>query len=158
MATLTKEQLDHFKEFGFLKVENVIDPEKIIDPIIDEYHQVLSNLADILFEEGKITSKYEDLPFGERVTKIYSEADEVYNQFFDFSLPQGNIKNDTPFWAGPAVFYALKCESLLDAVESIIGKEIYSNPIQLPNEVPLLPLSHNNNLSKHDIYQSQANL
>ena len=71
MATLTKEQLDHFKEFGFLKVENVIDPEKIIDPIIDEYHQVLSNLADILFEEGKITSKYEDLPFGERVTKIY---------------------------------------------------------------------------------------
>ena len=46
MATLTKEQLDHFKEFGFLKVENLIDPEKIIDPVIEEYHQVLSNLAD----------------------------------------------------------------------------------------------------------------
>ena len=130
MATLTKEQLDHFKEFGFLKVENLIDPEKIIDPVIEEYHQVLSNLADTLFEEGKITSKYTDLPFGERVIKIYAEADEVYNQFFDFSLPQGSIKKDTPFWAGPAVFNALKCESLLDAVESIIGKEIYSNPIQ----------------------------
>ena len=26
-----------------------------------------------MFEEGKITSKYEDLPFGERVTKIYAD-------------------------------------------------------------------------------------
>ena len=130
MASLTKDQLNHFKEFGFLKIENLIDPENIIDPIIDEYHTVLDNLAEKLFEEGKISSKYEDLEFGERVTKIYAESGEVYNQFFDFSLPQSGIKEDTPFWAGPAVFNALKNNNLLDAVESIIGEEIFSNPIQ----------------------------
>ncbi len=130
MPNLTKEQLNHFKEFGFLRVENLIDPEKIIDPIIDEYHTVLNNLAEKLFDEGKISSKYEDLDFGERVTRIYAESGEVYNQFFDFSLPQTGIKEDTPFWAGPAVFNALKDDNLLDAVESIIGHEIFSNPIQ----------------------------
>jgi len=130
MGRLTKDQLNHFSEFGFLKVENLIDPEKIIDPIIEEYHTVLGNLADELYAEGKISSKYEDLEFGERVTKIYAESGEVYNQYFDFSLPQSGIKKDTPFWAGPAVFNALRCESLLDAVESIIGDEIFSNPIQ----------------------------
>ena len=130
MPNLTKEQLNHFKEFGFLKVENLIDPEKIIDPIIDEYHTVLNNLAEKLFDEGKISSKYEDLDFGERVTRIYAESGEVYNQFIDFSLPQTGIKEDTPFWAGPAVFNALKDDNLLDAVESIIGHEIFSNPIQ----------------------------
>ena len=30
MASLTKDQLNHFNEFGFLKVENLIDPENII--------------------------------------------------------------------------------------------------------------------------------
>ena len=114
MGRLTKDQLNHFREFGFLKVENLIDPEKIIDPIIEEYHTVLGNLADELYSEGKISSKYDDLEFGDRVTKIYAESGEVYNQYFDFSLPQSGIKEDTPFWAGPAVFNALRCESLLE--------------------------------------------
>ena len=130
MGNLTIEQLNHFEEFGFLKVENLIDPVKIIDPVIEEYHGVLNNLADELYAKGTISSKYEDLPFGERITKIYSDSGENYNQFFDFSLPQSGIKKDTPFWTGPAIFNALTHDSLLDAVESIIGKEIFSNPIQ----------------------------
>ena len=85
--------MSHFEEFGFLKIENLIDPEKIIDPIVNEYHTVLSNLADELYADGKISSKYEDLPFGERVTKIYAESKEVHNQYFDFSLPQSGIKS-----------------------------------------------------------------
>ena len=130
MGNLTIEQLNHFEEFGFLKVENLIDPVKIIDPVIEEYHGVLNNLADELYAKGTISSKYEDLPFGERITKIYSDSGENYNQFFDFSLPQSGIKKDTPFWTGPAIFNALTHDSLLDAVESIIGNEIFSNPIQ----------------------------
>ena len=51
MARLTAEQMSHFEEFGFLKIENLIDPEKIIDPIVDEYHTVLSNLADELYND-----------------------------------------------------------------------------------------------------------
>ena len=130
MPAITSEQLEHFEHFGFVTAENLIDAESVIDPVIDEYAGVLDNLADELYEDGTISSKYEELEFGDRVTQIYAEADEVYNGHFDFSLPQGAIKEDTPFWAGPAVFNALTAPDLLDAVESFIGPEIYSNPVQ----------------------------
>ncbi len=130
MPAMTKEQLEHFEHLGFVTAENVLDPETVIDPVIDEYAGVLDRLADELYEDGKISSRYEDLEFGERVTQIYAESGEVHNGYFDFSLPQGGIKPDTPFWAGPAVFNALTAPSLLDAVESFVGPEVYSNPVQ----------------------------
>ncbi|MFW6195484.1 MAG: phytanoyl-CoA dioxygenase family protein [Chloroflexota bacterium] len=130
MPALTSEQLDHFNEFGFVVVDSLFDPAEVIDPIIQEYAGVLDSLADKLYGEGKISSRYEELPFGDRITKIYAESGEVHNQYFDFSLPQKGIKPDTPFWAGPAVFNALTNPDLLDAVESVIGGEIYSNPVQ----------------------------
>ena len=98
MGSLSKKQLDHFEEFGFLVVDNVLDPENVIDPVIEEYRMVLENLSEKLYKEGSISSKYDELEFGDRVTKIYSESGEVHNQFFDFSLPQGSIKSDTPFY------------------------------------------------------------
>ena len=130
MLTLTSDNLDFFIRNGYLRVENLLDPEKVIDPIIEEYSGVLSTLADELFDEGKISSKYAYLDFSERVTQIYEESNEVYNQYFDFSLPQSGINSDTPFWAGPAVFRALTDRKLLDFVEMFIGAEIYSNPVQ----------------------------
>ena len=41
MGTLNQKQLDHFEEFGFLKIDNILDPESVIDPIIEEYKIVL---------------------------------------------------------------------------------------------------------------------
>lgn len=130
MPALTNQQLDFFSENGYLPIENLLDPKTVIDPIIDEYATVLDRLAEWLFDQGKIASRYQDLPFGERVTRIYEESSEVHNQFFDFSLPQNGIKPDTPFWAGPAVFRALTNPNLLDVAESIVGPEVYSNPVQ----------------------------
>ena len=130
MPAMTKEQLEHFEHFGFVTAKGVIDPEGVIDPVVDEYAGVLDNLADELYEEGKISSKYEELEFGERVTQVYEESEEVHQGYFDFSLPQRGVTEDTPFWAGPAVFNAMMSPDLLDAVESFIGPEIYSNPVQ----------------------------
>ena len=96
MGRLTKDQLNHFSEFGFLNVENLIDPEKIIDPIIEEYHTVLGNLADELYAEGKISSKYEDLEFGERVTKPWSavEAETDSGDIIRFGKEDDKRRND----------------------------------------------------------------
>ena len=130
MPALTAEQKEHFEEYGFVRVENVFDPEATIDPVIDEYAGVLDSLAEKLFAEGKITSTYSELEFGDRVTKIYVESNEVHNQYFDFSLPQNGVLSDTPFWAGPAVFNALTAPGVLDVAESVVGGEVYSNPVQ----------------------------
>ncbi len=130
MSRLTAEQKEHFKEFGYAPVKGVFDPDEVIKPVIEEYHGVLDKLAKELYAKGKIHSTHENLEFGERVTTIYAEAKEVYNSYFDFSLPFVGCKLDTPFWAGPAVFGALTSPDLLDAVEGFIGPEIYSNPVQ----------------------------
>jgi hypothetical protein len=91
---------------------------------------VLDRLAAELHASGEISSPYTDLPFGQRLTQICMESGRIHAQYFDFSLPQSNVQADTPFWAGPAVFNALIAPDLLDAVESFIGPEIYSNPVQ----------------------------
>lgn len=127
---LTAEQVAQFHEEGYLVVENLFDPAKDIDPIIEEYKLVLNNLANELHARGEISSTYEHLPFGKRLIEIYKESGKVHAQYFDFSLPQADVKEDTPYWAGPAVFQMLRNEKLLDAAESIIGPEIYSNPVQ----------------------------
>ena len=63
MAALTAEQKEHFDEYGFVHVEDVFDPQRDIDPVIDEYAGVLNALADRLLAEGKISSDYSELPF-----------------------------------------------------------------------------------------------
>jgi phytanoyl-CoA hydroxylase len=130
MTHLTEAQVAQFHEEGYLVVEGLLDPQVDLDPVIDEYHGVLDKLARELYERGEISSPYADLPFGERLMRIYEESGKVHAQYFDFSLPQGNVKENTPLWVGPAVFNTLRNERLLDAVESIIGPEIYSNPVQ----------------------------
>ena len=130
MSPISDEQMAFFEDQGYLMVRGLLDQEEVLDPVIEEYGTVLDQLAEELYLAGNIESKYEDLPFGERITKIWGESGVVHAQCFDFTLPQGNIKEDTPFWCGPAVFNVLTNPRLLDAVEAFIGPEIYSNPVQ----------------------------
>jgi ectoine hydroxylase-related dioxygenase (phytanoyl-CoA dioxygenase family) len=139
MSHLTQAQVQQFEGQGYLVVEDLLGPEVDLDPIIEEYEGVLDRLAQELYTRGEISSIYADLPFGQRLTQIYAESGKVHAQYFDFSLPQKNVQADTPMWVGPAVFRALRNEKLLDAVESLIGPEIYSNPVQ---HVRLKPPEH----------------
>ncbi|HET9223380.1 MAG TPA: phytanoyl-CoA dioxygenase family protein [Roseiflexaceae bacterium] len=139
MTALTSEQVEQFQREGYLLVENLFDPAADIDPIIEEYHSVLERLAEEFYAQQRISSTYADLPFGRRLIEIYKESGAVQAQYFDFSLPQSDVREDTPLWVGPAVFATLRNEKLLDAVESIIGPEIYSNPVQ---HVRLKPPEH----------------
>jgi ectoine hydroxylase-related dioxygenase (phytanoyl-CoA dioxygenase family) len=139
MTALNKAQLAQFEEEGYLVVRGLLDPERDLDPVIREYEGVLDTLARELHAQGRISSTYGELPFGPRLIRLCAESGQVHAQYFDFSLPQKGIKPDTPFWAGPAVFWTLRNEKLLDAVECFIGPEIYSNPIQ---HVRLKPPEH----------------
>ncbi len=130
MARLNDQQLEHFYREGYVVVEDAIDPAEVLEPLEAEYEAVLDSLARTLHKEGSISSAHAGMEFGERLTRIYQESGKVHTQYFDFSLPQKNITAETPMWHGPAVFDVLTASPLLDAVESIIGPEIYSNPTQ----------------------------
>ncbi len=126
---LTREQIEQFHEDGYLAVDRLLDYELDIEPVIEEYQRLLDDLAEQWVAEGRLESAFSDLPFEERLVEVYRAGCDYY-QAFDIALPNGNIRADTPIHLGPAVFNLLRSPRLLSAVESLIGGEIYSNPIQ----------------------------
>ena len=140
--TDARAMLDEFEDRGYVVVDDVLDPETVLDPIIEEYESVLDPLAMDLYEHGEIEATYRELPFQERLIKLYTEKEDSgtgtggssarypIGQYFDCCLPPIGVKADTPIWCGPAVFNAITHAQLLDTIEQFIGPEIYSNPIQ----------------------------
>ena len=66
MSLLSPKQIDHFNEQGYVVIEKVIDPTTVLDPVIDEYTQVLDFLANELYQSGQIVSEYSHLLFDQR--------------------------------------------------------------------------------------------
>ena len=130
MAGLTQAQLDQFADQGYVVVDNVLDPEQDLEPVMAEYGAVLDGIARNLHAEGIISSTYADLPFDRRLIHVCDESRQLFTQPFDISLPQSAERADAPIHTGPAVFNLLVNARLLDCVESIMGPEISSNPIQ----------------------------
>ena len=87
MGCLTAEQIAQFDEEGYLVVEGVLDPKTVLDPVIEEYTEVLDTLVRDLYEREEISSLFEDLDFAERFIAVCIETGDVHKQYFDFSLP-----------------------------------------------------------------------
>ncbi len=129
MPALTETQLEEFNREGFLVVKDIYDKERDFGPIMAEYSELLDSLCDDWYSEGKLPSRFEGLPFGEKFTEVVAADLPVY-QHFDITLPQADLQPDTPMHTSEAVFNLLRNPNLLDAVESIVGPEILSSPIQ----------------------------
>ena len=127
---MTPDQLEQLERDGYFVAAGLLDFDEDLQPVIDEYDALLGDVAGDLVERGRLASTFAELPFGERLTRVFAEAECDTAQYFDISLPQKDIKADTPFWAGPAVFRLLRNRKLLDVAETLIGPELYSTPVQ----------------------------
>jgi phytanoyl-CoA hydroxylase len=129
---MTSVDLETFREQGFLVLENVLDPEHDLDPVVHEYETLLDELTTQWHAEGFLQSTFSDLPFAQRFARVLSEAPQNLNVMahFDISLPFQGVTEKTPIHLGPATFGLLTNSKLLDVIEQVIGPEIYSNPIQ----------------------------
>ena len=119
-----------FEEQGYVVLEGILDQERDLQPILDHYEQLVEDLSRQMVEAGVLSSAYEDLSFGPRLAAVVSETGGAFFQRMEISLPQSGIYPDTPIHHPPEVFRLLRNPRLLDAVESFIGPEIYSNPVQ----------------------------
>lgn len=122
--------LDQLHEQGFVVIEDLLDPRADLQPLADDYSALLDELAERWYAEGALTATHRELPFGRRLAKIIQESGRPYSQYFDISLPLGRTTATTPIHLSAAVFDLLRNPRLLDAIELVIGPEIYSNPIQ----------------------------
>jgi len=129
-AGLDTAEIDQFHREGYLVVKGLLDPEHDLQPIIDEYERVLDDLIATLVASGELADDYSELAFADRFMRVVAETGQTFAQHFDPALPQSGVTTDTPIWTGPAVFHLLTNPRLLDVVESIIGGEITSNPVQ----------------------------
>lgn len=136
---------DIFAEQGYLVIEDVFTPADL-QPLFDDYANLLDRLAHQWHAEGVLSETYSQLPFEQRAAAIISQIDEFQYRHFDIALPNASaIATDTPIHLSEAVFNFLTHPRLLDHVEAFIGPEILSNPIQhvriKPPEAQTLALS-----------------
>lgn len=126
---LNEQQLAQFNDQGFLVVNDVLDEEQVLAPLIDEYESKLKILCQQWKTQGKLVGNLNTATFDECIKAVY-DAGLDYFQPLDISLPPEQITPQTPMHAGDAVFNMMIDSRLLDIVESLIGPEITSNPIQ----------------------------
>jgi len=128
---LAAHQLSDFERDGYVVARGLLSPADDLLPVIDEYTEVLDRVAHRMHRAGEISNAYAEFPFAERAIAITREAGLLDPQPFDISLPtHSKLTPETEFHFGPAVLTLLTNERLLDGVESIIGPEITSNPVQ----------------------------
>ena len=125
---LNTKQLSQFNELGYLVVEDIV-PAATLNSVLQEYDRLLTDLCQRWVGQGRLNKKVLHASFNDRIRAAY-KARLDYFQPLDISLPPGDIKSNTPFHAGPAIFALMTDERLLDVVEALIGSEITSNPIQ----------------------------
>lgn len=128
---LTERQLNLFNKNGYLVIDHVLDDEDLL-PLEREYIELLDSLAGELRRDGEIDSTFADCEFEERFARVVSQFPDLIDRM-NISLPlvNGDIDADSyQAHTGPAVFGLLRNRKILDLVESIIGPEIASSPVQ----------------------------
>jgi len=137
---LNEAQLAQFRNQGFLAIDDVIAPE-YLEAVKEEYAARMDELYQGWYNAGQVMLAPEGLSFWDKLDACRQSGVEWY-QSFDISLPHADITEDTPMHFGPAIFDIVMNQQVLDIVESVIGSEITSNPIQHvrikppQNEVP----------------------
>ncbi len=127
---LSQAQLQRFKRDGFLAIEGLLSDEDL-EPITEEYDDLLDAHLRRLVAEGLLPTSPRG-GFSERFSAALA-ADPDLHRYFNISLPLINGAVDASTYvmhAGSAVFDLLRQPKILDVVESVIGPEIMSNPVQ----------------------------
>ncbi len=128
---LSDVQVAQFHRDGFLLVEDVLDDDDL-RPLETEYSALLDAYAQRLVAAGKIDVPGPEVPFAERYTTMVRRFPDCIDEF-NISLPLVNGEIDPAAFrahTGPAVFGLLTNPKILDAVESLLGPEIASSPVQ----------------------------
>ena len=115
---LTPSQVEQYHEQGYLKLENVLDPETDLDPVIRAYEGVVDERARKLYAAGKISSLYEGEDFGHRLAKIAAEAPEAAQDLDIYKVRH------------PDMFAFLCNPKIHDLIESLVGPDILCHPCQ----------------------------
>jgi ectoine hydroxylase-related dioxygenase (phytanoyl-CoA dioxygenase family) len=125
-GSLTPEQVAFYDREGYLVLDQFLD-ESDLAPCREAMNQRVDLIAEQLLRDGLITDKLEQEPFKYRLAKLFAGRSDQ-----DF-LKYGRSWRDR----FPGYYTFMSNPKILDAVESLIGGEMFSNPVY--NTRPKVP-------------------
>lgn len=125
-GSLSKEQIEFYNEQGYIVLPNLLS-EADMAGVKEAMNDKVSMIAKELKQAGLIEDMLEDRPFKYRLAELFANL-----QTDDF-LKFGRSWRDRL----PGYFNLMSSFKILDAVESLIGGEIFSNPVY--NTRPKIP-------------------
>lgn len=123
---LFKDQVEYYQTEGYLLIDKLLDEADLI-PAQYAMSDKVQEIAEELLSAGLITESYEDAPFEIRLAKLFEGKTDA-----DF-LKYGRSWRERR--AG--YFILMSNPKILDVVDSLIGAEIFSNPVY--NTRPKVP-------------------
>ncbi|HEX4138740.1 MAG TPA: phytanoyl-CoA dioxygenase family protein [Candidatus Methylacidiphilales bacterium] len=125
-GSLTEEQRREYDREGYIVLPGLLTQEDMA-PIREAIHTKVSQIADELLRDGLISDKLENEPFQTRLAKLFKgKTDQEF-------LKYGRSWRDLL----PGYFMFMSNPKIIDAVESLIGPEIFANPVY--NTRPKVP-------------------
>ena len=118
LGSLSRQQLDTYDHEGYIVLEDFLTEDEMA-PAREAMSQKVAQIAEELLSDGLITDKFEDAPFQFRLAKLFEGLTD--KEF----LRYGRGWRDR--W--PGYFHFLSTPKIVDAVESLIGPELFANPV-----------------------------
>lgn len=125
-GSLSKEQVDFYNTEGYLVIPNLLQEEDLAQAI-EAMTTKVSQIAEELMLAGLIHDQLEDRPFKYRLAELFKDLTAEH------FLKYGRSWRDRI----PGYFQLMSNPKILDAVESLIGGELFSNPVY--NTRPKIP-------------------
>ena len=125
-GSLTTEQVRSYREEGYLVLRDLLTAEDM-EPVKGALDDKVSQIAAAMIEAGTVNDPLVDEPFEVRLARLFD------------GLPEEDFLRFGRSWRDrhPGYFAFMSNPKILDAVESLIGGEIFSNPVY--NTRPKVP-------------------
>jgi len=125
-GSLTDAQIQFYDQEGYLVLPGLLNEEDLA-PVKAAMMEKVEQIAEALLAAGLITDKCENHPFETRLAALFAGRTDA--EFLQF----GRSWRDRL----PGYFHIMANSKILDAVESLIGGEIFANPVY--NTRPKVP-------------------
>ncbi len=125
-GNLTTEQTNFYHDEGYLVLPRLLS-ETDIAPARQAMNDKVEEIAQELFAQGVIQDRHDSAPFEIRLACIFEGLSD--EQFLQFGRSWRERR--------PGYYHLMANTKILDAVESLIGSEVFSNPVY--NTRPKVP-------------------
>jgi phytanoyl-CoA hydroxylase len=125
-GSLTSEQVRLYHQEGYLVLPALLDTDDMA-PAREAMMEKVAEIADDLFSGGLIPHKFEEEPFETRLARLFDDLSDA--EFLKYGRSWRERR--------PGYYHLMMNPKILDVVESLIGGEIFSNPVY--NTRPKVP-------------------